>query len=110
MKVIIVGTADHIRTGLGAHLMTRGHEVLTYETGEAALLQVENYDADVILIDSTLPDMEPTAVATHLRHWTPNSNVPVLILKEDKNSSTSVARRVSSPFADHTGHHAPFLA
>jgi DNA-binding response OmpR family regulator len=74
VRVLIVEDEDAIAAPLGAGLRREGHEVTRVATGRAAL---EAEEADIVLLDLRLPDVDGYEVCRGLRA---RSNVPIIIV------------------------------
>lgn len=83
MQLLIVEDDDAVASALDAAVASAGHKATRVSRGTDALLG--HRDADVILLDLGLPDMDGFDVLTKLRQVTP---CPILILtaREDERS------------------------
>lgn len=77
-NVVVVEDEIHLAQGLRFNLEAEGHSVVVCDNGEAALLQLRQHPADVVVLDVMLPGMEGFAVVSALRKA--NNFVPVLML------------------------------
>lgn len=77
MKVLVVeddpSVADGIVDGLGDATFTVHHSA----TGTAALVDVETFNPDIVLLDLGLPDMDGTDVCREIRRL---SSVPIIVV------------------------------
>jgi CheY-like chemotaxis protein len=90
LRVLVVEDGDDAREMLQALLTLHGHEVVTAATGAEALAAFETFDADVVLLDIGLPDMDGYEVARRLRASDPTHAVRLVALtgygqSEDEN-------------------------
>lgn len=76
-KVLIVDDERAIRRFLYTSLNAHGYEVTEAATGEDAILQVVNFQPDLIILDLGLPDINGLEVTRRIREW---SQTPILIL------------------------------
>lgn len=109
MKIVIVNSTTHVRQNLGALLQRHGHEVIAFANGREALLHLESYGADLLIAADQLPDMPGADVAAHIRRWSSNSAMPVLVLHERDRPSVAVpalSHAPSAPSACHGFHDA----
>ncbi|MBT2213532.1 MULTISPECIES: response regulator transcription factor [Actinomadura] len=66
-RVLVVEDEDGIRVLLESTLRLAGYEVDSCDTGQGALLAVERFHPDLILLDVMLPDLDGLAVTGGLR-------------------------------------------
>lgn len=69
MKVLLV--EDHAELAQVTRLLLEeihGHEVKHAASAGAALAAAEQFEADLVLLDLNLPDMDGYELAVHLRH------------------------------------------
>ena len=76
-RVLIVDDEPQIQRCLKVALVAAGHEVLTAESGSAALRLIATASPDVILLDLGLPDMDGKDVLRAIRQF---SNAPVIVV------------------------------
>lgn len=76
-KILVVDDEASIVTMLAYNLKKEGYEVVTAEDGEAALLQFENEEPDLLLLDIMMPKMDGYEVCRKIRE---KSNVPIIML------------------------------
>ena len=76
-RVLVVDDEQPILGVLKSTLRASGLEVITAETGAAALQLVAQSSPDVILLDLGLPDLDGKKVIQALREWT---ETPILVL------------------------------
>ncbi|BES65509.1 response regulator transcription factor [Gottschalkiaceae bacterium SANA] len=78
-KILIVDDEEHIRELLRVNLESAGYEVVEAETGEEALIQLNDQVALVVL-DYMLPQMDGLEVLRTIRKNPRTVNLPVLML------------------------------
>jgi DNA-binding response OmpR family regulator len=79
-RILVVEDETHIAEGLRFNLEAEGHEVVWFDTGEAALQKLLAADdrTDVVILDVMLPGVDGFTVAGKLRQE--NRYVPILML------------------------------
>lgn len=80
--VRIVVVDDHVDTAMmmSALLRLAGHEVEAAHDGQAAVLAVERFKPDVVLLDLGLPDMDGCEIARRLRQTPAGKDVLLIAL------------------------------
>jgi two-component system KDP operon response regulator KdpE len=76
-RVLVVDDEPQIRRFLDISLRAQGYAVAAVETGSDALRTIENGDADLVILDLGLPDLDGLDVLKALRDV---SAVPVIVL------------------------------
>jgi len=76
-RILLVDDELSIQRGLTPLLMSRGYEVASAATGQAALAEVEQMPPDLIVLDLGLPDLEGGEVCRRIRA---TSQVPIIVL------------------------------
>jgi two-component system KDP operon response regulator KdpE len=76
-KILIVEDEPQMRRAVSAGLRANGFEVLTVESGEAALDTIPLSRPDIILLDLMLPGIDGLEVVRQLREW---SATPVIVV------------------------------
>ncbi len=76
-RILVIDDEPQIRKFLEISLRAQGYEVLTAATGSAGLELLALKNADLIVLDIGLPDIDGHEVLRELRMW---SKVPVLML------------------------------
>ena len=66
-RILVVDDNMDAATSLAQFLQLEGHEVKTVYTAEAALLEVNNFQPDVVLLDIGLPILDGYQVARRIR-------------------------------------------
>lgn len=77
-RILLVEDEDAVRTFSSRALANKGYEVLTAETGEAALQLVEKEDLssiDLLITDVIMPNMDGPALAQRLRQTSPKLKI-----------------------------------
>ena len=87
ITILLVDDDPALLSTLSLNLRARGHDVLTADTGEAALEVAREGDPDVVVLDLGLPDLAGTEVLRQLRVW---SAVPVIVLSARHGSDDKV--------------------
>ncbi len=86
-KILVVDDQRPIRRFLSASLGGL-YTVLEAENGSNAIQMAALHHPDVILLDLGLPDMDGTAVTSHLREWT---DVPIIVISVRDGEQDKVA-------------------
>ena len=73
LRILIVDDSPDHANSLASLLVPRGHTVQIAYSSVAALEQAEVYQADVVLLDIGLPDMDGYELATRLRELLPSA-------------------------------------
>ena len=77
-RILVVDDEENIRFLVGSALRRAGFEIVTAETGRAALDLVSSARPDLIVLDVMLPDLDGFAILERLRQ--DGSTVPVIFL------------------------------
>lgn len=77
-RVLLVDDDQAFRGAMASELARRGYDVVTAASGRDALDQAGRVDADVMLLDLRLPDIDGIEVIERLRHR--NSPTAVIVL------------------------------
>ncbi|MFZ2177273.1 MAG: response regulator [Rhodococcus sp. (in: high G+C Gram-positive bacteria)] len=86
-RVLVVDDEPQILRALRINLNVRGYDVVTADSGAAALRAAAERHPDVILLDLGLPDMDGTEVLAGLRGW---CAAPVIVLSARTDSADKV--------------------
>mgnify|MGYP001599189078 FL=1 len=78
-RILIVEDEKEYRDILAEKLQAEGFEVLMAENGQLALNLMKNADADLILLDMLMPQMDGATFFYHLRN-TLKKDIPVIVL------------------------------
>jgi CheY-like chemotaxis protein len=73
LRILIVDDSPDHATSLASLLVARGHTVQIAYSSLAALEQAEVYQADVVLLDIGLPDLDGYELALRLRELLPSA-------------------------------------
>ncbi|MEW6244575.1 MAG: response regulator transcription factor [Bacillota bacterium] len=77
MRILVVDDEPSLRKGLKLGLEQEGYQVQTAEDGEQALLAIDEFHPDLILLDLMLPGIGGMEVCRRVRE---KSNVPIIML------------------------------
>ena len=86
-RVLVVDDEPQLLRALRINLRARGFEVVTVDSGAAALKAAGRSKPDLVVLDLGLPDMDGLDVLAGLRGWT---TVPVIVLSARTDSSDKV--------------------
>ncbi len=84
MRALVVDDSPAMRKLLAAHLVDRGYEVRTTDSGERALEQHHREPFDLLLVDWTLPGMSGLDLCRAIRA-SPKANDPVILVITGRN-------------------------
>ena len=76
-KVLVIEDDPAITNLMKTTLDTQDYQYHTAKTGSGALLDAVSYNADVIILDLGLPDMDGMEILSRLRKW---SGMPVVVI------------------------------
>lgn len=76
-QILIVEDEKAIARFLKASLSNQDYRLAFAETGEQALLAINNQPPDLIILDLGLPDMDGVEIIAKVRNW---SDLPIIIL------------------------------
>jgi two-component system KDP operon response regulator KdpE len=76
-RVLLVDDEQSIQRGLTPLLTSRGYDVESVTTGQAALVAFEQLPPDVMILDLGLPDLEGSEVCRRVRAQSP---IPIIVL------------------------------
>jgi len=76
-KVLVVEDEESFRDALAFMLRKEGFEIITADTGPAALAEFKRHEIDMILLDLMLPGISGTEVCRLIRQ---QSSVPIIML------------------------------
>jgi len=77
-KILVVDDEQLLLQGLGKALQTAATEVITVETGEAALTEISASSCHLCFLDVFLPDMDGTEVLKKIAAISPKTKVVVM--------------------------------
>ncbi len=89
MRIILVEDDHSLATALEKALSTEGNTVDSVNTGEAAIFLVENTDADAVILDLGLPDMDGLEVLARLKRIKRHLPVMLLTARDSLNDKVS---------------------
>lgn len=98
MNVLFIDDDDSLRVVLGAELRRLGHEVTTAGTAAEGLQAAQRAEADVVLLDLSLPDQSGLEVLQQLRAERPSTEVIVLTAHGTVDSAIAAMRRGAYDF------------
>jgi DNA-binding response OmpR family regulator len=80
LKILIIDAEKNICLTLNQILSDEGYEVITANTARTGLQLAEESDADIILLDVKLPDLNGIEVLSKLRKS--QAQTPVIMISE----------------------------
>lgn len=87
-RILVVDDESSIQRGLAPLLASRGYEVESATTGQAALVAFEHLPPDIIILDLGLPDLEGSDVCRRVRT---QSQVPIIVLSARAGEADKIA-------------------
>ncbi|MBI4756379.1 MAG: response regulator [Betaproteobacteria bacterium] len=78
-KILIVDDSQTARVALAEILMRRGYEVVTAETGEAAIVKARSEHPDLILMDVVMPGMNGYQATRALTRDEATRAIPIIM-------------------------------
>jgi two-component system KDP operon response regulator KdpE len=87
-RILLVDDEPSIQKGLTPLLVSRGYEVESAMTGDAALKALDELPPDLILLDLGLPDLEGGEVCRRVRN---TSEVPIIVLSARGSDADKIA-------------------
>ncbi|NUM46275.1 MAG: response regulator, partial [Anaerolineales bacterium] len=76
-NILVVEDEQDLLQVMSLKLMREGHSVFTAETGQEALLKVEEYAPDLVILDVMLPEMSGWEICTQIRQ---RSAIPIIMV------------------------------
>lgn len=76
-KILVIEDDPAITNLIRTTLDTQDYQYHTAKNGAGALLNAVSYNADVIILDLGLPDMDGVEIIQKVRGW---SNVPIIVV------------------------------
>ena len=76
-KILVIEDDPAITNLIRTTLDTQDYQYHTAKNGTGALLDAVSYNADVIILDLGLPDMDGVEIIQKVRGW---SNVPIIVV------------------------------
>jgi two-component system KDP operon response regulator KdpE len=101
--VVVIEDEPQIRRFLRPTLVAEGYRIVEAESGEDGVLQAATRQADLVVLDLGLPDMDGLEVIRRLREWT---TIPIVVLSARGDERDKIAALdagaddyVAKPFA-----------
>lgn len=88
LRILVVDDEPQILRFLRPSLTAAGYDVVTEETGAAALMAAATSAPDAILLDLGLPDMDGKEVISKLRGW---SKTPIIVISARDREAEKIA-------------------
>ena len=88
LLVLIVEDDRPVRSLISMALKSRGYQINTAETGNAALLEATSHVPDIMILDLGLPDMDGGAIIRKVREW---SLMPIIIVSSRSDESDKIS-------------------
>jgi len=79
-NILLIDDSYSQRELISSILQTEGYRIITSETGEAGLLEIEHKLFDLILLDIVLPDISGFQMITVIKKLKINENTPIIFL------------------------------
>lgn len=101
-SILLVESDPDLQWNLARMLTVNGNRVVGTSSGEGALAVIEQWDADLALVSSSLPTLSGVEIARRLR--TENPDLLVILMDEPtpepvaREASPAVAARLAKPF------------
>lgn len=76
-NILVVEDEQDLLQVMSLKLMREGHSVFTAENGQEALLKVEEYAPDLVILDVMLPEMSGWEICTQIRQ---RSAIPIIMV------------------------------
>ncbi len=105
-SVLLVESDPDLQWGLARMLTVDGNRVVGTSSGDGALTVIEQWDAELALVASSLPGMSGIEVARRLREWNPD----LMVILMDDQQIGPVAERRSSDITAYLAKPFPFEA
>ena len=86
-KLLVIEDAPAITNLIRTTLDTQDYQYHTARTGSAGLMDAVAYNADVIILDLGLPDMDGVEIIRKIRGW---STVPIIVVSARSEDSDKV--------------------
>jgi CheY-like chemotaxis protein len=86
-KLLLLDDDAETLTWVAAALESRGHEVVTFRTGKAALEKLETYTPDLIVADILMPELDGLAFARIVRK---HKGIPLIFVSIAKKQAEAV--------------------
>src|SRR3990172_9029710 len=79
-KILLLEPEPFVRDTLRLRLLSKGHRVLTADTGEECLRTLKTANVDLIIMEIALDDMDGYEVCQNLAGWERTKKIPIIIL------------------------------
>jgi len=100
-RVLVVDDSSEVRIAIGTFLQLAGHSVVaTVDCGQAALVEVERTDPDIVLLDIDLQDLDGYTVARKIRTLRADGR-PRLVAMTGNVGADERERALQAGFDDH---------
>ncbi|HBB15955.1 MAG: hypothetical protein A3J94_16125 [Syntrophus sp. RIFOXYC2_FULL_54_9] len=97
-RILIVDDELLLLQGLGKALRTDATEVITVETGEAALKEVASSEFQLCFLDVFLPDMNGTEVLKRIATLSPKTKVIMMTAGSINNAMKEAIEKIAYMF------------
>jgi len=97
-RILIVDDEPLLLQGLGKALQNNATEVVTRETGEAALKEVSSSEFHLCFLDVFLPDMNGTEVLKRIMALSPKTKVIMMTAGSINNSMKETIEKIAYMF------------
>ena len=77
-RILLVDDEESIRHSLGEILGFEGYDVITAESGEAAILQIQKETFDLVILDLKMPGIDGLEVLNYIHDAAPDTKVILL--------------------------------
>ncbi len=79
-KILIVDDESNLLRLIGYVLQVEGYEIVTAHSGMEALNKIQTEKPDLVILDSTLPDISGLEICQRLRRNSYTVNLPIIML------------------------------
>ena len=93
IKVLAIDDSRTIRHLLSMTLGEAGFDVVTADDGVLGVEAFQNADADVVITDINMPNMDGFGVITSIRQGDVNNRVPILVLTTESGDDLKARAR-----------------
>lgn len=89
MKKVLLVEDNPVNSNLIARIFSiLPYELIIAEDAVTGIYQARQEQPDLILLDISLPDLDGTTVASHLKHLARTSHIPIVAVTADTTSRT----------------------
>ena len=85
-KILLLEPEPFVRDTLRLRLLSKGHQVLTADTGEECLRALKTANVDLIIMEIALDDMDGYEVCQKLAGWERTKDIPIIILTSKRDT------------------------